>query len=187
VTGEPLSKAEFDKVLARALALEQSAEQQVGAARGAEIAAELGITSTSWEAAMEELRTASLPEGDRAQLGAWRRPMPLALSTGALGAIWSTLGSRGLDIPGAQVWERLIILLVIGVFVRLGAKHVRHGDFKQYLRETVGYWGGLYLGFGFALGGDGAWLSLLLGAISAAIGVIATRRAPGLEAPLSSP
>jgi hypothetical protein len=173
-----LSKADFDRVLAHALELEQSRDQFIDRDRAAVIAGEVGISAAAWGEALAA-HDASPPRSSSSfLLGAWRRPAILAVCTFGIGALWSVL--KGRDVPGSISDIPLTVLLVVTA-LGLGVDHVRRGRLLQYLRELVGYWGGLPFGFAVGFGGDALWFSLFAWSLCASLALIATRRHPAPE------
>ena len=170
---DPLSKAEFGKVLTRALALDQASEELIDVSQAEAVAAELGVSRASWEAALAELRATRPSVRERFLLGVWRRPALFAIATFAFGALWS-VSRRGFELPSA--WDRPLVLLVLGTALWVGRQSLRRGALRQYLREMVGYWAGLPFGFAVGFGGDGLWFSLAAWALCAVIGLLAARR-----------
>jgi hypothetical protein len=173
MTDRPLSKAEFDQVLACALRLEELREQGISPDRAAQVASELGISPTSWDAAIQAVKGEQSPNPMSYLLGAWRRPTILALLTFAFGALWSVL--KGPDAPGEN-WDVPVTVLMVGIALGIGVRHLRRNNPIQYLRDLVGYWAGFPFGLAVGFGGDGLWFSLTAWTLCAVVGLIASRR-----------
>lgn len=172
MTDRPLSKAEFDQVLARALRLEELQEQGISPDRAAQIATELGISSASWQAALHAVKDEHSPH-QTSLLGAWRRPAILALLTCGFGALWSVL--KGPDAPGEN-WDVPVSILMVGIALGIGVRHIRRNNPIQYLRDLIGYWAGFPFGLAVGFGGDALWFSLTAWTLCALVGLLASRR-----------
>lgn len=173
MTDPPLSKAEFDQILARALRLEELQEQGISPDRAAQVASELGISPASWHAALKSVKGEQSPDQTSYLLGAWRQPAIFALLTFGFGALWSVL--KGPDAPGEN-WDVPVMVLMVGIALGIGVRHVRRNNPIQYLRELVGYWAGFPFGLAVGFGGDALWFSLTAWTLCAVVGVLASRR-----------
>ena len=181
MTNRPLSKAEVDQALARALRLEELQGESISLDRATQVAAELGITPASWQSAVEGVRAEAARRKAPYLFGVWRAPAILALFTFGFGALWSVL--KGPDTPGVN-WDVPATIGLVAIALGLGIWRVRRNQLTQYLRDLTGYWAGFPFGFAVGFGNDALWFSLTGWTLSALIAFITSRhpqRAPTVD------
>lgn len=176
-----LSRIDFDRLIARALELEEAGTEQIDLERAREVATELGISASAWEAALRErevrgARSARLRLRGRAALVALA-----GLLTGGLGGAFAARSGDG-------------VLLLGGAAVAVGVALVVNGLRRRPVRgtqaELAAWWLSLPAGIMLGLGephGDPMVLASAAWVGCAALGATLGRlgRRPGSPGPLA--
>jgi hypothetical protein len=161
-----LSRADFDRILTRALELEANGDDVITEARAQEIAIELGISPDAWITALAEYRRDPVPDQPPPSGRTWRRWTLLALSGFSVGAVWSTL-RRTLEIPGA--YDRPMSVALLGIGLAIGLWQLNHRGLRDSVRDLTAWWGSLPFGFAIGFGGDALWFALTAWSVCAVV------------------
>ena len=183
-----LSRAGFDRVIARALEIDEEGNDRIDLEHARAIAHELGIGDSAWEAALQEQTAAAMTAASRAA-GLRLRGRVVLLSLAGL--VTGGLGGAFASQPGDGV------LLLGSAAVAVGVALARGGIRRRSTRGTqaalAAWWlsvpAGIMLGMG-EFHGDPMILAAAAWAGCAALGVALgrlRRRAPSPGSPAEAP
>lgn len=138
-----LSRIGFDRLIARALELEEAGNEQIDLERARAIATELGISASAWEGALRErevgaARSARLRRRGRAALVALA-----GLVTGGLGGAFASQSGDGVLLLGGAA---------VAVGVALAVNGIRRRSMRGTQAELAAWWLSVPVGIMLGLG-----------------------------------
>lgn len=138
-----LSRLGFDRLISRALELEEEGNEQIDLERARAIASELGISAAAWEAAVREREAAAARSARLRLRGRAALVALVGLVTGGLGGAMASRLADGVPVLGG---------VAVAVGVALAVSGIRRRSMRGTQTELAAWWlsvpAGIMLGLG---------------------------------------